>query len=67
MDTKLEKTINRMYKALLHDRKTKRHRFLVDIDYVEEVYQRQAEYLNTIYNIGKSNYNKKSSKHVNCG
>lgn len=58
MDVKLEKTINRMYKALLHDRKTKRHRFLVDIDYVEEVYQRQTEYLNTIYNIGKSNFNK---------
>jgi hypothetical protein len=57
MDIKLEKTINRMYKGILHDRKTKRHRFLVDIDYVEELYQRQSDYLNTIYEIGKSNYN----------
>lgn len=56
MDHKLEKTINRMYKALLHDRKTKRHRFLVDIDYVEELYQRQMDYLNTIYQVGKTNF-----------
>ncbi len=56
MDIKLEKMINRMYRGLLFDRKTKRHRFLVDIDYVEEVYQRQAEYMNAIYDVGKSNF-----------
>lgn len=56
MEKKLETVINKMYKAIIYDKRTKRHRFLSDIDSAEEVHTKRVEYNDYIYNISNQIY-----------
>ena len=58
MDKKIERTIQNMYKAILIDRRTKKHRFLTDIESVDMIRQRQEQYNNIEYGITNSEYKK---------
>ncbi len=57
MEKKLEQVINKMYKAIIYDKRTKRHRFLSDIETAEEIHAKRVEYNNHIYNISNGIYN----------
>ena len=65
MDKKVEKVINQMYKGILYDRKTKKHRFLTDLEYAKERRIEQNRYMDTIYDISNEEikeYVKKKNK-----
>ncbi len=57
MDQKIEKTINSMYQAILFDHKTKKHRFLIDIESAESVQKSLEEYEMNKFNISNQNLN----------
>lgn len=65
MDKKVEKVINQMYKGILYDRKTKKHRFLTDLEYAIErrtEYNRQMDMIYDVSNEQVKEYTKSKGR-----
>ena len=45
-----------MYKSIIYDKRTKKHRFLIDIDYANEIRKKQIEYNNMLYEVPNKIY-----------
>ncbi len=51
MDKEIEKAINAMYRGILYEKRSKRHRFLIDMDFAENIHQKQMKYYNQFYSV----------------
>jgi hypothetical protein len=51
MDKEIEKAINAMYRGILYEKKSKKHRFLIDMESAENIHQKQMKYYNQFYSV----------------